>query len=188
MNQGALMSPEEAAPKVAEVFADGGRLSLAAREDRAFPKEEWLPLGDVSLASAHPPDDPPTIEGLAVLVRNGAFEWRLPEAKESRGKLSECLGLKKENDNVDRALADIASIGVRTGLLHPIFDPASLEEMPFRRSTTVVTDTSGVLQGALGFVAQHLPRGQGQGPGHRADGNRQLRRTFLQGSQRSLQE
>ena len=125
-------------------------------EDRAFPNG-WLPLGDLSLASAHPPEDPPTIEGLAILVRNGAFEWRLPEAKGSRGKLSECLGLEKENDNADRALADIASIGVRTGLLHPIFDPASLEEMPFRRSTTVVTDTSGVLQGALGFVAQHLP-------------------------------
>ena len=154
------MSPEEAAPKVAEIFADGGRCSLVAREDRAFPNNGWLPLGDVSLASAHPPDDPPTIEGLAVLVRNGAFEWRLPEAEKSKGKLSECLGLEKEkeNDNVDRALADIASIGVRTGLLHPIFDPASLEEMPFRRSTTVVTDTSGVLQGALGFVAQHLPR------------------------------
>ena len=159
MNQGALMSPEDAAPKVAEVFADGGRCSLAAREDRAFPNPNgWLPLGDVSLASAHSSERPPPIEDQAVLVRNGAFEWRLPEAEESKEKLSECLGLEKENDNVDRALADIASIGVRTGLLHPIFDPASLEEMPFRRSTTVVTDTSGVLQGALGFVVQHLPR------------------------------
>ena len=157
MNQGALMSPEEAAPKVAEIFAEGGRRRLAAREDRAFPNG-WLPLGDVSLASAHPPERPPTLEDQAVLVRNGAFEWRLPEAKESRKRLSECLGLEKENDNVDRAMADIASIGVRTGLLHPIFDPVSLEEMPFRRSTTVVSDTSGVIQGALGFVAQHLPR------------------------------
>ena len=63
MNQGALMSPEEAAPKVAEVFVAGDRCSLAAREDRAFPNG-WLPLGDVSLASTYPPGDPPTVEGL----------------------------------------------------------------------------------------------------------------------------
>ena len=151
------MSPDEAAPRVAEFFEEGGRCSIAAREDRAFPSR-WFPLGDVSLASSAPPEDL-TIEDLTILVSNGAFEWRLPEATESRNKLSECLGFEKENDNnVDRALADIASIGVRIGLLHPIFDPASLEEMPFHRSTTVVSDTSGVLQGALGFVVRYLPK------------------------------
>ena len=152
MNEGALMSPDEAASKVAEVFKDSGRCSIAVREDRAFPSE-WFPLGNVALASGDPSED------LTILVSSGAFEWRLPEVTESRNKLSECLGLGKENDNnVDRALADIASIGVRIGLLHPIFDPVSLEEMPFRRSTTVVSDTSGVLQGALGFVVRHLPK------------------------------
>ena len=104
-------------------------------------------------ASGNPPRD-----DLAVLLGNGAFDWRLPGATESRSKLSECLGLEKGNDNVGRALSDIVSIGVRTGLLHPVFDPASLEEMPFRRSTTVVADTSGVLQGALDFVVRHLPK------------------------------
>lgn len=145
------MSPGEAAPKIAEVFEGGGRCSVAAREDRAFPGG-WFLLGYVSLASGDLSDDP------IVLVSNGAFDWRLPEATESKGKLSKCLGLEKENDNVGRALADVASIGVRTGLLHPVFDPASLEEMPFRRSTTVVADTSGVLQGALDFVVRHLPK------------------------------
>ena len=145
------MSPAEAAPKIAEVFEGAGRCSIAAREDRAFPGG-WFPLGYVSLASGNPRDD------LAVLLGNGAFDWRLPGAPESKSKLSECLGLEKENDNVGRALDDGASIGVRTGLLHPIFDPASLEEMPFRRSTTVVADTSGVLQGALDFVVRHLPK------------------------------
>ena len=32
----------------------------------------------------------------------------------------------------------------------------AIEQMPFRRSTTVVADTSGVLQGALDFVARYL--------------------------------
>ena len=155
MNESALLSPDEAAPKVAEVFEEGSRCSIAAREDRAF-QSGWFPLGHVSLASGAPSENL-TIEYLTILVSNGAFEWRLPEATESRNKLSECLGLGEKNDNVDRALADIASIGVRIGLLHPIFDPASLEEMPFHRSTTVVSDTSGVLQGGLGFVARHLP-------------------------------
>ena len=145
------MSPREAAPKIAEVFEGGGRCSIAAREDHAFPGG-WFPLGYVSLASSDLSDDP------IILVSNGAFDWRLPGATESRSELSECLGIEKENDNVGRALADVASIGVRTGLLHPIFDPASLEEMPFRRSTTVVADTSGVLQGALDFVVRHLPK------------------------------
>ena len=155
MNDGALMSPDEAASEVAEVFKDSGRCSIAVREDRAFPSE-WFPLGNVALASGDPSEDP-TTEDLTSLVSSSAFEWRLPEVTESRDKLSDCLGLEEKNDNVDRALADIASIGVRIGLLHPIFDPASLEEMPFRRSTTVVSDTSGVLQGALDFVVRHLP-------------------------------
>lgn len=145
------MSPREAAPKIAEVFEGGGRCSVSAREDRAFPNG-WFPLGNVSLASGDLSDDP------IILASNGAFDWRLPGATEARSKLSECLGLEKENDDLGRALADIASIGVRTGLLHPVFDPASLEEMPFRRSTTVVADTSGVLQGALDFVVRHLPK------------------------------
>ena len=153
MNEGVLMSPREAAPKIAEVFEGGGRCSVTAREDRAFPNG-WFPLGNFSLASGDLSDDP------IILASNGAFDWRLPGTTEARSKLSGCLGLEneKENDNVGRALADIASIGVRTGLLHPVFDPASLEEMPFRRSTTVVADTSGVLQGALDFVVRHLPK------------------------------
>jgi hypothetical protein len=41
----------------------------------------------------------------------------------------------------------MAAISLRVGLQHPRFDPHSLVEMPFRRSTTIVSDTSGVLQG-----------------------------------------
>ena len=37
-----------------------------------------------------------------------------------------------------------------------MFDPLALESMPFQRPTTVITDTSGVLQGGLSFVARNL--------------------------------
>ena len=95
------------------------------------------------------------------MVRNGAFEWRLPEVPETEDALFTLLDAGEDrNEDVgrvmSRVLENVASIGVRIGLLHPVFDPEALEEMPFRRSTTVVSDTSGVLQGALDFVVRHL--------------------------------
>ena len=154
MNDSVLMSPDEAAPKIAGMFADGAPCRVAAREDRAFKDEGWFDLGEVSLQFSGSSEGPET------LVKNGAFEWRLPDVRDARNTLSDLLDKKdedKDSRNVSRALADVASIGVRTGLLHPVFDPASLEEMPYRRSVTVVVDTSGVLQGALDFVVRHLP-------------------------------
>ena len=44
----------------------------------------------------------------------------------------------------------------RLGLSHPVFDPFALAAMPFRRPTTIVSDTSGVVQGGLSFVARNL--------------------------------
>ena len=169
MSGAILMSPGEAAPKIAEAFEDGAPCSIAAREDRAF-KDGWLPLGVISLQLESKPESRFRSSDLpvepAALVGNGAFEWRLPDAQDVRSALSGLLGIKEEKDkgkkdrdsgNLSRALDEIASIGVRTGLLHPVFDPSSLEEMPYRRSTTVVSDTSGALQGALDFVVRHLP-------------------------------
>ena len=155
MSGSILMSPGEAAPEIAGMFADGAPCRIAAREDRAF-KDGWLSLGEISLQSGDSPEDPIT------LVRNGAFEWCLPDVRDAQDDLSRLLGITEKKDeedsrNVSRALDVIASTGVRTGLLHPVFDPMSLEEMPFRRSTTVVSDTSGALQGSLDFVVRHLP-------------------------------
>ena len=169
MSNAILMSPGEAAPKIAEMFEGSAPCSIAAREDRAF-KDGWLSLGEISFQLESRPESRFRSSDLpvepAALVGNGAFEWRLPDAQDVRSALSGLLGIKEEEDkgkkdrdsgNLSRALDEIASIGVRTGLLHPVFDPSSLEEMPYRRSTTVVSDTSGALQGALDFVVRHLP-------------------------------
>ena len=45
---------------------------------------------------------------------------------------------------------------MRCGLAYPILDAMALSSMPFRRTATVVADTSAVLQGGLDFVALHL--------------------------------
>lgn len=153
MTDSALKSPAEAERPISELLGVDGQCKLFVREDRAF-DGACLPLGVVSVVSSgREPDD------IETMIANGAFEWRLPSEQCAREKLSECLGDEKDSGfcrNVDRALDDIASIAVRAGLLNPIFDAAALEEMPYRSSTTVVADTSGVLQGALDFVARTL--------------------------------
>ena len=152
MSAPALLSPSHAEPEIANVFRTGGKCALSVSEERAF-QDKWLPLGDITLVATEP-------EGAALskLVRQGAFEWQLPSVDESVAEASELLGVT-DSDNRRRVCAvmdEVASIATRVGLIHPRFDPTAIEQMPFRRSTTVVVDTSGVLQGALDFVARFL--------------------------------
>lgn len=147
----ALQSPPQAELAVAEMFTAESQCALSVSEERAF-QGGYLPLGTVSLLAAA--SENPT---LTRLVRRGAFEWRLPTLDESVGTACKLLNGKKDDDRrVRRALDEVASIAARVGLIHPRFDPLAIEQMPFRRSTTVVADTSGVLQGALDFVARFL--------------------------------
>ena len=151
-----LMSPGEAEARIARLFAGNGRCSVSVHEDRVFGNDNRLALGVISLGTT----DRAAAE-LTPSVRNGAFEWLLPSVQEMRDALFSLLNVDEAQQPhlasaVTRALDSIASVGVRTGLLHPAFDPEALEEMPFRGSTTVVADTSGVLQGALDFVVRHL--------------------------------
>ena len=151
MNNWQLIAPYDTAPLIAELFNANSCCRISAQEDEAF-QDGWLPLGDVSIQSA----------GQSHISANhvtcGAFEWRLPSVKQAQSELAKLLGYKDEQrapDKVARAMDSISSIGVRTGLVHPRFDPISLEQMPFR-STTIVVDTSAVLQGALNFVSRYL--------------------------------
>ena len=161
-----LISPQEASSRIARLFECGSPCSISTREQRAF-HDGWLSLGELRVFS----DD--TSE-LMDDIENGAFEWRLPPLEKARAKLRTLLtnwnqGASRQNrsahqpkgelsDNKVRAALDqIAATAVRAGLLHPVFDPGAVEEMPFHHSTTVVADTSGVLQGALGFIARNMP-------------------------------
>ena len=160
-----LLSPVQADPLAARVLETDGACELWVSEDRAF-SDEWLSLGEVSLVASDLSDASPV-----KLVQQGAFEWQLPDLATAASDTSSLLGLDKvanadksrsedargrDQERLLRATDEVASIATRIGFVHPRFDPAALEQMPFRRSTTVVVDTSGILQGALDFVARFL--------------------------------
>lgn len=146
----ALISPREADFRIASLAQEF--LEISVMEERAF-GDKWLSLGQIELrrlSTARGSDE----EQLA-LIRDGTFEWLLPSVEETETKLKELMA-DVDCEDVRRALDCAAYSAVRIGLVYPTFDPAALEEMPFRRSTTVVSDTSGVLQGGLDFVARHV--------------------------------
>ena len=159
-----LSSPAEAEKAIAKLLREeyskpDGQCSICVRDDHAFEKQEWLRLGFLRFPPLHQEfADSTEDDAWANIVRLGAFEWHVSAISDVECALRRLLG--QENDDVDFPLGTllraISSIPVRTGLLLPTFDSAALDEMPYRRSTTVVSDTSGVLQGGLDFVARHL--------------------------------
>ncbi|MCJ8237800.1 hypothetical protein [Peteryoungia algae] len=155
MNGHALKAPREAERILGQLFKIGSSCEVLVKEDKAFLNDGWLNLGKVNLYPENRHDDSAILDGL----RRGAFEWSLPSVEQVETSLVELLGIDdktKASAKLRRIIDSIAAIGVRAGLVYPHFDPQSLEMMPFRRSTTVVADTSGAIQGALDFVARHL--------------------------------
>ena len=155
-----LISPDQAASRIVEAFRREPYCRVHVQEQRAFKDDHkddrWLCLGTVSLSPNTLGDED---EQHDAALASTAFEWQLPDTDTVECELASLLGVKQGDNNyskITRALDQAASIAVRAGLLYPVFDPAAIEEMPFRRATTVVSDTSGVLQGALDFVVRHL--------------------------------
>ena len=143
-----LTTPREADSLIGRMFRHDRTCIVRVRENSAFHGTDWLSLGTIAIDSAAE-----TTDQLMGAVRRGAFEWKVPKLDSTREALAKLLGrTNDENDpKLRRALDAIAAISVRTGLQHPKFDPQALEGMPFRRSTTVVADTSGAVQGGLDF-------------------------------------
>lgn len=153
-----LLSPNQAASRIAEAFGRESHCRIAVQEQRAFKEDKWLGLGTISLPSL-PYENSMETEGPLAAMASAAFEWKLPDMECVATEAASLLDVARgENDytKIYRILDQTASIAVRVGLLHPRFDPAAFEEMPFRRGTTVVSDTSGVLQGGLDFVVKYL--------------------------------
>ncbi len=154
-----LTPPADTVEAVAGLFEPNSTCSVSIREDRAFGPSEFLCLGSIRL---FPEDD--GLEHRARAVRRGAFEWRAPDFTAVNEGIRKVLGINDLNgaakirgeDKVRRILDMFGALPVRLGLGHPIFDPHALAEMPFRRPVTVVSDTSGVLQGGLGFISRYL--------------------------------
>lgn len=161
-----LKSPAEAEVAIANLLKDeysnpNGQCSFFVRDDRAFQSQDWLKLGILHFPFRKDFDDLEEEKVWINLVKLGAFEWHVTDNNAIEEKLKNLLGhdAGKEDLNLGTLTRDISCIAVRAGLLLPTFDPAALDEMPYRRSTTIISDTSGVVQGGLDFVARHLSPG-----------------------------
>ena len=155
-----LRTPREGDALIARLFRVCRKCVISVSDEKAFGNGASLNLGEIELFG--PRDGQ---EELLAAVRRGAFEWTVPNVEEAVADLARLLAHADLNRGAERAVAAdklrrvldaIATISVRAGLQHPIFDPHALEMMPFRRSTTVVADTSGAVQGALDFVSRYL--------------------------------
>jgi PIN domain len=166
-----VSTPAEVAGTLTTLFeSQGGEYKLEVLEDRCF-GGNYLSVGSIELV--------PVPEALAAdrrgaildAIRAGAFEWKIPTFASVRTELLKLLGLddtpattrrketdqyKKSLERVSRALDCVAHIAARLGLIHPRFDAGCIEAMPFSRPTTIVADTSAILQGALDFAAKFL--------------------------------
>ena len=159
-----LISRQDAELKIASLTAEPCGVEVV--EERAFVNEnstsesKCLSLGSISLKQAFQPGGEPADaeHQRALLGRDGTFEWSLPCASEVKKALEGLLGDDDKGGDVSKALNSIAAIYVRTGMVNPILDAEAVESMPFRRSATVVSDTSGVLQGGLDFIVRHIPK------------------------------
>src|SRR6516164_8809244 len=167
-----VSTPAEANLLLAALFEQSGNTTcgLGVSEERCF-SGKYLELGSIQLF----PESERAIRDRSGAffdaIRGGAFEWKVSKLDHVRTDLINLLGIEKPKrpnnakeiathekalDRVSRALDSVGHIAVRLGLLHPQFDAGSIEDLPFRRATTIVADTSGIIQGALDFVARFL--------------------------------
>lgn len=146
-----LTSPEAATRALADAFAPDGRCRIQVREERAFSQDTFLDLGAVAVPGWS--DD--ELDAEQALL-NGEYEWTTPEATDFTRDLIVAPGSPENADKARRTVDGLGGVAIRLGLTHPVFDPVALSTMPFRHATTIISDTSGVVQGGLSFVAQNL--------------------------------
>lgn len=163
-----LISPKEAEREIAAVFlnefemAGDAECLLWGQDDGAFEADSWLHLGSLRLphfSQNHAVKSELDDSFLTKLIAFGAYELSTPTVEEAQKCLASALGATTNKDkqvNLDPVLGDISSIAIRAGLARPCFDPHALEEIPYKNPTTIVSDTSGVLQGGLDFVTKFL--------------------------------
>ncbi len=161
-----LKSPDESIAQIAQVFASGDcKAQIEVHEDKCFKAGTWLRVGTISMhpGGSEPEDADAPIEQA---IRYGSYGWKLPsfDALTTQMKTVYQEGKKRNNDQqklkhddkTRRALEALVHCASRCGFVNPTFDAGSVAEMPFARPTTVVVDTSAVLQGGLDFVIRFL--------------------------------
>lgn len=135
-----------------------GPLVLSVREDKCFKPAAWLAFGTIRLEAGEPERGEETLDRLLAAVKFGFFEWVCPTEQTLTDGIIAGLEITQEGQKkkIHRVLDAFANVAARVGLIHPLFDADSIAQMPFRRPTTVVPDTSAILQGGLDFVVRFL--------------------------------
>jgi hypothetical protein len=161
-----LLSPTDASKLLAHLFVGSGRCTLEATEDEAFGARGRLSLGEIKCDG-----DRGDSNEMFEAVTKGRLEWLAVTKEAAEAQLLALLDIRapeegarkdkkdaysRDLDRVRRILNAVGATTHRLGLVHPSFDVSALEQMPFRRGSTVVADTSGVLQGGLSFVSRFL--------------------------------
>lgn len=148
-----LFGPLDLASEVGRFFRDKGNVArLQVSEDVAFDSPGWLDLGSIEVF--------PGDSGATNAVLQGAYHWTEPDEATMHSSLGGVLTKpdKSEgyNRSIGRVLDGIEFAKQRLGFLKPLFDAYRFAEFPYRRPVTIVSDTTGVQQGALDFVARFL--------------------------------
>jgi hypothetical protein len=180
-DQPKLLDPTTAAERLGALGELDTGLLLQVCEARCF-DNHWLTLGSIRLFPREPASSAVQQERLRVCVLRGQYVWEVPSEPALSDALEEMLpsaGQAKSRPKdvkapdpgsspsapemsparhwalqpVSEAIQDVAR---RTGLLSPTFDPGISGDLPFQLPTTLVADTSAVLQGALSFAARYL--------------------------------
>ncbi|WP_454702034.1 hypothetical protein [Agrobacterium burrii] len=153
-----LAAPLDLTDSIARLLSSG-LCKLEVQEDHAFGSSNWLNLGSIEVKSASTLQ-----EAYTRACRRGGYVWTTPSVADTTDALSALFAVdalgpddkKRAMGKIRRLLDTIATTVMRVGLVNPVFDPGTLESMPFQRPCTVVTDTSGIIQGALNFITSYL--------------------------------
>ena len=149
-----LTSPVGAMTVIAEAFDRTDRCRIEAREEGAFKSGRFLDLGEIVAPGSGSGE-----LNVEHALQHGEYEWTVPHPDVALTSLREAISSTPSDTDQGKArrvLDSLGGVATRLGLTHPVFDPLALAAMPFRRPTTIVSDTSGVIQGGLSFIARNL--------------------------------
>lgn len=141
-----LARPGDLVKGVAELFARHGSVAtLEVFEDVCFSADTWVSLGAIRLQPE---------ENFEQAVSLGFYVWEEPDQPTAEAEWNKAFA--KQPSSLGRVLDAVESTKHRLGLLSPLWDAQRFSEFPFSRPVTIVSDTTGVQQGALDFVARFL--------------------------------
>lgn len=158
MDSRTLATQFEATALAGRLVQINGDVQVEVHEDRAFADDRWLSVGTVQSARA---------EDAAAALERGQYVWTLPTAttiaSEIEGILGPCrsgnqsLSAEEMASRMGHAVREgLQDLARRLGLVHPVFDAGAVASWPYAHPTTLVVDTSAVIQGGLDFAVRFL--------------------------------